>query len=221
MAKFENGILGAFNGKVGNVVGSSWKGISYMKAKPQKSNKKASEKQILQRAKFLFASNFIQPLYPIIQVGFRKLEVQMSAKNAAMSELLNYAVEGEYPSLSINFKSLKLSKGSLDTPQKCSVELKDDKVVFNWTVDSGSEDTEQEDKRLLELNENKMMLVTLSYGFAPRYTLHKYKRKDLTGDLGLPDAPSGSIVHCYLACASTGEDAAVSNSVYAGSITLP
>ncbi|TLX71948.1 hypothetical protein E9993_19235 [Labilibacter sediminis] len=221
MAKFEQGILGGFSGKVGNVVGSTWKGISYMKAKPQKSNRKASEKQIEQRARFLFASNFIQPLYPIIQIGYRKLEIQKSAKNAAMSELLNYAIEGDYPSFNVNFRNLKLSKGSLEIPTECSIELQADRVVFNWSMDSGSEDSEEEDKLLSELKENNMMLVTLANGFAPRYSLHKYKRKDLTGNLGLPNAPSGTEVHCYLACVSNGGTKTVSNSVYVGSITIP
>ena len=36
-------------------------------------------------------------------------------------------------------------------PQKCAVELQGDKVVFNWTLGTGGEDTEQVDKRLLEL----------------------------------------------------------------------
>ena len=34
MGKINLGILGSFSGKVGNVVGGKWKGISYMRAKP-------------------------------------------------------------------------------------------------------------------------------------------------------------------------------------------
>ncbi len=221
MAKFKNGILGGFNGKVGNIVGSSWKGITYMRAKPGKSNKKASEKQIKQRAKFLFAANFMQALYPIIQVGFRKMEIHKSAKNAAMSELLNYTIEGEYPDYGVNFRNLKLSKGSLDIPQNCTVALQEGRVVFNWSMDSGSEDTEEVDKHLLALSKDKMILVTLANGYTPTYTLHKYVRLDLSGDLGLPNAPSGTEVHCYLACASSNENRTVSNTVYAGSVVIP
>ncbi len=140
MGKYENGILGGFNGKVGNVVGSTWKGISYMKAKPNKGNRKTSEKQMIQRAKFLFATNFIQPLNPIIQIGFRKLDIHKSPKNAAMSDLLNYAITGDYPSFGIDFRNLKLSKGSLENPEDYSIELQENRVVFNWTLDSASED---------------------------------------------------------------------------------
>ncbi|WP_262495138.1 DUF6266 family protein [Labilibacter marinus] len=214
-------MLGGFNGKVGSVIGSSWKGINYMRAKSSRSNRKVSEKQMQQRAKFMFAANFLQPLYAIIQVGFRKLEIQQSAKNAAMSDLMNYTIEGDYPSYSVNFRNLKLSKGSLQIPQGCTVELQGDKAVYNWTMDSGSEDDQQEDKLALSLSEDNMILVTLADGFSPRYTLRKYKRKDLTGELGLPNAPAGTEVHCYLACASTAEHRTVSNTVYIGTVTIP
>jgi hypothetical protein len=34
MGKINQGILGGFSGKVGNVVGGSWKGIEYMRVIP-------------------------------------------------------------------------------------------------------------------------------------------------------------------------------------------
>ena len=34
MGKIRQGIIGGFSGKVGNVVGAAWKGISYMRILP-------------------------------------------------------------------------------------------------------------------------------------------------------------------------------------------
>ncbi len=221
MGKYENGAFGSFHGKVGNLVGSTWKGISYMKAKPNTGNRKASANQIKHRAKFLFATNFIQPLYPIVQVGFRKLDDKKSAKNAAMSEVMNYAITGEYPDFGINFRNLKLAKGCLPVLKKISIELNGDRVLYNWQQDTGSEDDFEEDTLAQERSEDKIILVTLAYGYPPRYTLHKYRRKDLTGDIGLPDAPPGTEVHCYIAATSVGKDMNVSNSEYAGSVIMP
>jgi len=34
MGKINQGILGGFSGKVGNVIGGNWKGIDYMRVKP-------------------------------------------------------------------------------------------------------------------------------------------------------------------------------------------
>jgi hypothetical protein len=36
MGTIKQGILGGFSGKVGTVVGASWKGIAYMRSLPQK-----------------------------------------------------------------------------------------------------------------------------------------------------------------------------------------
>jgi len=33
MAKIEHGILGGFSGKVGTVIGGTWKGIDFMRSK--------------------------------------------------------------------------------------------------------------------------------------------------------------------------------------------
>lgn len=41
MGTIKKGILGGFSGKVGTVVGGSWKGISYMRSLPQKVKKPA------------------------------------------------------------------------------------------------------------------------------------------------------------------------------------
>lgn len=35
MGTIKQGILGGFSGKVGTVIGSSWKGISYMRSRAQ------------------------------------------------------------------------------------------------------------------------------------------------------------------------------------------
>ena len=52
MAKIKQGILGGFSGKVGGVVGSSWKGIAVMKAKPLSVANPRTASQVIQRTKF-------------------------------------------------------------------------------------------------------------------------------------------------------------------------
>lgn len=44
MGKLINGIYGLFEGKVGAVVGSSWKGIPYIKSAYKQRTKKVSER---------------------------------------------------------------------------------------------------------------------------------------------------------------------------------
>ena len=51
MATIKQGILGAFSGKVGSVVGSSWKGIPIMKSLPPSVSNPRTAGQIVQRSK--------------------------------------------------------------------------------------------------------------------------------------------------------------------------
>lgn len=71
MGVIKNGITGGFSGNVGSVVGSSWKGVSYMKSKPQSVKNPRSAGQVGQRLKMknlvllaqTFLSSWIQPLW--------------------------------------------------------------------------------------------------------------------------------------------------------------
>jgi len=55
MGTIKKGILGGFSGKVGTVVGSSWKGISYMRSLPLKVRNPRTLRQLDQRSKFAIA----------------------------------------------------------------------------------------------------------------------------------------------------------------------
>jgi len=59
MGSIRKGILGGFAGKVGTVVGISWKGGSYMRSLPRKFRNKPSLLQMEQRTKFALAVNYI------------------------------------------------------------------------------------------------------------------------------------------------------------------
>ena len=212
MGKFNNGILGGFNGKVGNVVGATWKGITYMKAVQNTGTKKATEKQIVQRAKFGFAAKFLQPLYPVIQIGFKTQGVKQSAQNAAQSHLLNFALAGEYPSFAVDYENLYLAKGSIKVADSASVNVDADKITFNWN------DTD----KALEIHGNEQaVLVGIANGYYPSYSIDEYIREDRSGGIPFPNAPSGTLVHCYIAFAETDNLMRASNSVYLGTVSIP
>ena len=58
MGTYNKGILGAFSGKVGPVVGASWRGKEVMRSLPKKSNRVATATQLLQRQKFAMVQAF-------------------------------------------------------------------------------------------------------------------------------------------------------------------
>ena len=121
MAIYVKGALGSFSGKVGNVVGSSWRAIDYIKSLPKPSKKPATAKQIEHRAKFALAVDFLSPLRSFITMGYNDEQQQkMTAFNRATSQLIQ-KIEGTYPDLSIPYSEVQLSKGSLK-PVQLSVE---------------------------------------------------------------------------------------------------
>ncbi|WP_333624528.1 DUF6266 family protein [Sphingobacterium siyangense] len=115
MARFLKGIHGAYSGKVGSVIGSSWRGVDYVRSLSKITNKKASEGQIAQRAKFATAVAFLSPIKDLLNLGYSdKLQGKATGYNKALQYLLNYGgVTGTYPALEIDYGKVVISKGSL------------------------------------------------------------------------------------------------------------
>lgn len=62
MAEIKEGILGGVNGTVGTVVGFQWRGRNFLRSKPRKSNKPATDKQRKSRTKLSVVSTFASKL---------------------------------------------------------------------------------------------------------------------------------------------------------------
>jgi hypothetical protein len=113
MGKLKSGILGGVKGKIGNVVGSSWKGIDYLKTLPASYSDAKTETQVNNRSKFLTVVRFLQPLTEVLRVGYKSLAVKKSAFNAATSYHYKNAIMGEYPDVSMDYSKVMMSKGNL------------------------------------------------------------------------------------------------------------
>lgn len=115
MARFLKGIHGAYSGKVGSVIGSSWRGVDYVRSLSKISNKKASEGQIAQRAKFAMAVAFLSPIMDLLNLGYSdKLQGKATGYNKALQYLMNNGgVTGTYPTLEIDYSKIVIAKGSL------------------------------------------------------------------------------------------------------------
>src|SRR5690554_745405 len=112
MAIIKKGINGAFSGTVGNTVGSSWRQIDYIKSLPKPSTKPASPAQIAQRAKFALAVSFLRPIKPLLDLGFSdKTQGRQTGYNRALQAMMNNAISGEYPDLSVDFAEVVVARG--------------------------------------------------------------------------------------------------------------
>ena len=85
MGTIKKGIMGGFSGKVGNIVGASWKGIAYIRSLPASVHNPRTEKQVTQRNKFSLIgrlTKFCDPYLPSLTKRaelFRKLSEQKTS----------------------------------------------------------------------------------------------------------------------------------------------
>jgi hypothetical protein len=211
MGTFHEGILGGFKGKIGTVVGGKWRGITYMRAKGEPNRSKFSDKQVVQQARFGLATRFIQPLQAVYNIGYRSQIKRKTAINSALSDIITEAVTGDYPQFEINYPLLRISKGSLVATNSANVVLQGDGIGFTWSVGDTLPET---------IKKNQVLLVAIGDKCYPSMSLLEYTRGAGSGTLALPYGEPGTVVHCYVGFVSTvSKD--VSNSFYAGSITLP
>lgn len=96
MATIKQGILGAFSGKVGSVVGSSWKGIAIMKALPASVANPKTAKQVIQRGKMSSAVSFAKEVLPqVIKPLNDRFVSRMSGYNSFIQQNIKCFEGGE------------------------------------------------------------------------------------------------------------------------------
>lgn len=122
MGTIKQGILGGFNGKVGTVVGSSWKGITYMRGQAQHVKNPRTAGQVYSRTAFKAVSAALSPIASTLRLTFAKSAGKMSAFNKAVSINLKEAVEDVEGIPTVNYEKLILSKGNLPQFDYCIID---------------------------------------------------------------------------------------------------
>jgi hypothetical protein len=149
MARFKKGILGGFSGKVGNVVGGSWKGIDYMRSLSQRRKGNPTPAQQAQQAKFKLAVQFLQPFSAVLSIGFRDQAVAMTGPNSAMRLVMGNAILGDYPDYSIDYAKVLISRGDLPNAAEASVSAAGTTLGFTWSDNSDGVRATPTDQALL------------------------------------------------------------------------
>jgi hypothetical protein len=219
MGTIKQGILGGFRGRVGNVIGSTWKGQDVMKIRPASVFNPNTERQQLQRAKFGLVGRFNQAHRNLIRIGFRAYTKNMTAANAAMSYNLANAITGPFPDLNIDYSKVMISMGSLAAVNGLSaVSEASASVTFNWTTDIQSGNGKDSDQVVASLYDSATAEVVYFPGCA--------SRQDETVTLSLPANWSGRTAEMFIFLISlegnglSASRETVSNTVYAGSVQI-
>lgn len=214
MGTIKRGILGGFSGRVGTVVGSTWKEVSYMRALALSVANPRTHKQQTQRGKFSVCQNFLCSITPYLRVGYRTQEHNCTAFNAAMSYLLRNAVTGDMPNIKLDYDRVLVARGSLMPVFDATVKVEGGKAAFTWTDNSGMGDAAETDLAMpLVYNKVKKLAV---------YSFEAATRGEGKAELTVPADWEKDALAVYLAfCSEDGTAVASSfclqNDAYEGS----
>ncbi len=134
MAKLNKGILGPISGKIGPVIGSSWKGKPYIKTvKKDTKERVPSHAQQAHHQKFIYLTRWLRPLHSYITKGFSNLAENTTEISACFSYNFQAAVMGSGDSLHIDYPSVRISKGQLKGIWLPSLVLLDENTLqLSW-----------------------------------------------------------------------------------------
>jgi hypothetical protein len=214
MARLKNGILGGIHGAMGNIEGYLLKGEYIVRSRRKKSTKPPTEKQLACRQKMLIVNNFLGAFIQFIQIGFTFTATNKTytAYNAAIAYQLKYAVTGQYPNYTIDYKKAQLTEGPMTTDGiNAGVTLQDNNLIFTWTADLSYKHS----------NDHVMLLAYAPALNEATYNLCGAKRSVGNDVLILPDDTwKGKVIETYLSFINESRTQCT-NSLYMGQVKAP
>jgi hypothetical protein len=212
MGRISQRVLGGFSGKIGNVVGSSWKRIDYMRIKPSSVVNPRTVDQVDQRTKFTAALQFLQPLKDFVKVGYKSYANKMTEFNSEMSYTLANAITVVSPDFLVDFSCALLSRGSLlGALNPLASSTVEGSVSVTWDDNTFNGTTAANDKSLIALyNTTKGESI---------FTLDGATMSVGSQNLVVPANYTGNDLEAYISFQSA-DGTYVSNSIYIGSVTV-
>lgn len=190
MGKIKQGILGAVSGKVANIVGSSWKGISIIKSLPASVSNPNTAGQQAQRGAFGSAVEFAGLiLADIIKPLWDRFASQMSGYNAFISANITC-----FDSTGLNNpNTLIISSGKMASTPIVGIlaGVGAGVVDVTWTDDSGSGFKLATDETYVVCYDVTTKEVAVSSAVVTR--------ADESASITFSASVTGHVVHAYLA----------------------
>jgi hypothetical protein len=136
MAIIKQGILGGVQNKIGNVVGSSWKGIAVLKSLPVSVANPRTAPQVAQRNKF---ANVVAFATAILAEVIKPLWDRFAQKQSGYNAFISRNIDNFSATALINPSNLSISQGKMEATNisSASAEPGSNEVQINWTNDSG------------------------------------------------------------------------------------
>lgn len=212
MATYNDGPLGGFSGKLGPVVGSTWRDLKILRSLPIKSEKPPSEAQLLQRLKMAVTMEFLTPIRPLLKVTFKKNLHDKSGFETAKSYYMKETLQATESGWEILYSKVLISAGDLRGFTNPSISVGADHTLhLEWTDDSGQAMANASDKVLL------VMFIPQLKQFEIFKT--DATRADGTTNIDYPQYYQGVEAHCW-ATFGTNNGSRYAVSTYLGVVGL-
>jgi len=211
MAKYGRGPFGRFFGKMGNVVGSKWKNVDYMRLKPDRKRTTSSEAQLEQQLKFLAATEFLGTCIGLINQTFMSVSDKMTGYNRALQYTLKNAITGISPDFTLNYSMVLISQGDLPEETDAKAVAAPNGVTFNWTYSTN-------EVGLSQPTDKAILLVYCEALKRSVYTLKGADRSTGTATLNVPHF-KGQVVQTWISFISA-DGKEIATSLYTGPVTI-
>lgn len=211
MAELKNGPLGSISGKLGNMVASNWREISYLRGLSKRTRKEPTEGQKLVHAKFYLLQGFLSQIKNVIDIGFgNKNTGRATAMNLAF-KANNLAFTGDLETLELNLPAIVISVGSLvKVTDPLLRAASPGKVSLEWTKLGVAGEADSDRLHLVLYNAAKNLHIA--------YT-DVAMRQDLEVEVDVPASFAGDQLHGYLFL-TTEKGEKTAGSVYLAPVTV-
>ena len=212
MARITKGILGGFSGKVGTVVGASWRGQDIIRSTPKPGSRRATGKQALQQLKFRLVIGFLKPLSGIQSRYFGSASGSKSRVNLAVSYTISEAVGVVADVPELVYSKVLITKGELAGFQNGAAAAKAGNLItLTWQDNSAQDNASATDRAGIVCYSEALGTFEIFESVAARSAL--------SAEVTLPDYHLRKEVHVWAYFSNTGETSA-SNSAYLGTLTM-
>ena len=208
MATLSKGILGGFSGKVGPVVGATWRGMDVIRSRPKSSKRTPSERQLEQQLKFKLAISFLQPIKNIQSRFFGSGSGVKSRVNLAVSYTISEAIQMVAGLPELIFNKVLITRGELTSFQNAVLTTQPGGVLhLEWEDNSTQGDAAPTDQVSIVCYCAELNNWEIYEGIV--------MRSDLMADVTLPAYCLGKTMEVY-AFLNNEKQTAASTSLYLG-----
>ncbi|MBR1766906.1 MAG: hypothetical protein IJ745_07740 [Bacteroidales bacterium] len=214
MAKINLGILGGFNGKVGTVVGSFWKGIPVMRAYVRNIRNRDTAAQRLVRMRFALLGEMTSAFNGALLLGLKNTAARNKMTEGNVFVKLNWdkvTVSADGVS-SVDYAQMVLSQGPLDNVLFGSARFDTpSQVDISFGANDDGDRSDAEDNVYVFVYNPESKSGSLSKAA---------KRGDATMSIKVPAQWNGSKVHIWGFTVSNDLNPVSSRSTYIGTGTI-